>query len=288
VEVRGTPSFRPTGETSRAQINPRAAARVDGHRDSRQRRAACRNDREAAAATRTRRLPRRRQLRSLVESAAFHAAGQRGSTALIGSRPLAPVARRRRTDTSGGPAYIGRAVLPHPAARALAIGDIEPRRDDRVGATGGGVSTRAWSSGAQMGTAVVLDRSLSRHEVARDSWRQTRPASPARWTPAGTRRLERSPPDETPASQELGNVPSVVPLSAKVKLFDENAPGEIVVTAVPVTRELWPRALDAHCLAILPRAPEALLAPIAQVLPRVRASKRHASACGRISTHVGP
>ena len=87
--------------------------------------------------------------------------------------------------------------------------------------------------------------------------------------------------------RDLG-VQSVALLFADVKLFDENAPGEMVVTAVPVTREVWPRALDAHCLAILPRAPEALLAPIAQVLPRVRASKRHASSCGRISTRVEP
>ena len=80
----------------------------------------------------------------------------------------------------------------------------------------------------------------------------------------------------------------VAPLSAEVKLLDENAPGQMVVTAVPVTREVWPRALDAHSLAILPRAPQALLAPVAQVLPRVRASKRHASSSGRVSTCVRP
>jgi uncharacterized protein (DUF433 family) len=78
------------------------------------------------------------------------------------------------------------------------------------------------------------------------------------------------------------------PLSVDVKLFDENAPGQMVVTAVPITSEVWPRAPDAHSLAILPRAPEALLAPVAQVLPRVRASKRHASPCGRVSTRVRP
>jgi hypothetical protein len=88
--------------------------------------------------------------------------------------------------------------------------------------------------------------------------------------------------------QGLRNVPSVAPLSVTVKLFDENAPGEMVVAAVPVTGEVWARALDAHSLAILSRAPEALLAPVAQMLPRVRASKRHASSCGRISTRVGP
>lgn len=76
--------------------------------------------------------------------------------------------------------------------------------------------------------------------------------------------------------QRLRDVPSVGPLPIKVKLFDENAPGETVVTAVPVTREVWPSALDTDSLAILPRAPEALLAPVAQMLPRVCASKRHA------------
>jgi hypothetical protein len=86
----------------------------------------------------------------------------------------------------------------------------------------------------------------------------------------------------------LRDVPSVALLSAKLKLLDENAPGEMVVTAVAVTREVRPRALDAHSLAILPRAPEALLAPVAQVLPRVRASKRHASLCGRVLTRVEP
>ena len=75
--------------------------------------------------------------------------------------------------------------------------------------------------------------------------------------------------------QGLRDVPPVAALCAKVKLFDENSPGEMVVTAVPVMSEVWPRALDAHSLAILARAPEALLAPVAQVLPRVRASKRH-------------
>ena len=88
--------------------------------------------------------------------------------------------------------------------------------------------------------------------------------------------------------QGPSDVPPVAPLSAKVKLFDENSPGEMVVTAVPVTREVWPRALDAHSLAILPRAPEALLAPVAQVLPRVRASKRHAYPHDRRSTRVKP
>jgi len=77
-------------------------------------------------------------------------------------------------------------------------------------------------------------------------------------------------------------------LSAVVKLLDEKAPGEMVVTAVPVTREVLSRALDAHGLAILPRAPEALLAPVTQVLPRVRASKWHGSSSDRISTRVGP
>jgi hypothetical protein len=47
------------------------------------------------------------------------------------------------------------------------------------------------------------------------------------------------------------NAPSVAPLSVMVKLFDENAPGEVVVAAVPVTGEVWARALDAHSLAIL-------------------------------------
>jgi hypothetical protein len=88
--------------------------------------------------------------------------------------------------------------------------------------------------------------------------------------------------------QGFRDVPSDAPLSVKVKLLDENAPGEMVIAAVPIMREVRPRALDAHSLAILPRAPEALLAPVAQVLPRVGASKRHASPCGRISTRVGP
>jgi hypothetical protein len=105
-------------------------------------------------------------------------------------------------------------------------------------------------------------------------------------------RPEPSPADETQMPQglsfKLRDVPSVAPLSAKVKLFDENAPGEMVVTAVPVTREVWSRALDAHSLAILPRAPEALLAPVAQVLPRVRASKRHACPYGRRSARLEP
>ena len=80
------------------------------------------------------------------------------------------------------------------------------------------------------------------------------------------------------ASRNLETSRQVAVLSAKVKLFDENSPGEMVVTPVPVMGEVWPRAPDAHGLAILPRAPQALLAPVAQVLPRVRASKRHASA----------
>jgi hypothetical protein len=80
----------------------------------------------------------------------------------------------------------------------------------------------------------------------------------------------------------------VAPLCAQVKLFYDNAPGEMAVTAVPVTREIWPRALDAHSLAILPRAPEALLAPVAQVLPRVRTFKRHAASGGRVSTRLEP
>jgi hypothetical protein len=62
----------------------------------------------------------------------------------------------------------------------------------------------------------------------------------------------------------------------------------MVVTAVPVTSEVWPRALDAHSLAILPRAAEALLAPVAQVLPRVHASNRHAYPHDRRSTRVEP
>jgi hypothetical protein len=88
--------------------------------------------------------------------------------------------------------------------------------------------------------------------------------------------------------QGLRDVPPAAALSAKVKLFDENSPGEIVVTAVPVMSEVWPGALDAHSLAILARAPEALLAPVAQVLPRVRASKRHAGPHDRRSTRVEP
>lgn len=96
---------------------------------------------------------------------------------------------------------------------------------------------------------------------------------------------------EVPGSgmpQGLCDVPPVAPLSGKVELFDENSPGEMVVTAVPVTSEVWPRALDAQSLAILPRAPEALLAPVAQVLPGVRASKRHGCPHDRRSTRVEP
>src|SRR5450631_1535637 len=52
-------------------------------------------------------------------TAPFHATGQRGWTAPIDPRPLAPVARDRRTDTNGGPAYTGRAMLLHDAACAL-------------------------------------------------------------------------------------------------------------------------------------------------------------------------
>lgn len=96
------------------------------------------------------------------------------------------------------------------------------------------------------------------------------------------------PADETQMPQGLRDVPSVAPLSAKVKLFDEDAPGVMVVAAVPVTREVWSRALDTHGLAVLPRAPKALLAPVAQVLPRVRASKRHARPYGRRSTRLKP
>jgi hypothetical protein len=118
--------------------------------------------------------------------------------------------------------------------------------------------------------------------------RTTRPAPRPRPGADRSRRPEPSPADGTPTPQGLRDVPAVPPLSVKVKLFDENAPGEMVVAAVPVIREVWPRALDAHSLAILPRAPEALLAPVAQVLPRVRASKRHASLCGRVLTRVEP
>jgi hypothetical protein len=89
-------------------------------------------------------------------------------------------------------------------------------------------------------------------------------------------------------TQGLRDVPPAAPLSAMVKLFDEGSPGEIVVTAVPVMSEVWPCALDAHSLAILARAPEALLAPVAQVLPRVRASKRHVCPHDRRSTRVEP
>jgi hypothetical protein len=77
--------------------------------------------------------------------------------------------------------------------------------------------------------------------------------------------------------QEPRDVPWVAPSSTKVKLFDETAPSDMVVAAVSVMREVWPRALDAESLAVLPRAPETLLAPVAQVLPGVRAFKRHAS-----------
>ena len=104
----------------------------------------------------------------------------------------------------------------------------------------------------------------------------------------GADRPEPSSADETQMPQGLRDVSSVALLSAKVKLFDENSPGEMVVTAVPVMGEVWPRALDAHSLAILSRAPEALLAPVAQVLPRVRASKRHACPHDRRSTRVEP
>ena len=99
---------------------------------------------------------------------------------------------------------------------------------------------------------------------------------------------EPSPPDDTPMPPGLRGVRSVAFLSAAVKLFNEHAPGEMVVTAVPVMRQVRPCALHAHSLAILPRAPEALLAPVAQVLPRFRAFKRHASLCGRVSTRDGP
>jgi hypothetical protein len=52
-------------------------------------------------------------------------------------------------------------------------------------------------------------------------------------------------------------------LSVEVKLADESAPGQIVVTAMAITRQVWPGALDADGLAILPPAPEALLTPVA-------------------------
>lgn len=58
-----------------------------------------------------------------------------------------------------------------------------------------------------------------------------------------------------------------------MKLRDEGAPGQMVVAAVPVTRQIWPGALDADRLAILARAPETLLTPVAQVLPRFRSFK---------------
>jgi hypothetical protein len=45
--------------------------------------------------------------------------------------------------------------------------------------------------------------------------------------------------------------------------------------------------MGAYRLAVLPPAPEALLAPVAQVLPGVRTSKRHASPRGCVPTRVG-
>lgn len=72
-----------------------------------------------------------------------------------------------------------------------------------------------------------------------------------------------------------------------MKLFDDNAPGVLVVTAVPITSEVCPRAMGAYRLAVLPPAPEALLAPVAQVLPGVRTSKRHAFPRGCVPTCVG-
>ena len=80
--------------------------------------------------------------------------------------------------------------------------------------------------------------------------------------------------------------PALLPPPLGLKLFDDGAPGAVVVAAMPVASEACPCATVAYRLTILPPAPQALLAPVTQVLPGLGTSKRHGSPRGCSPTRV--
>ena len=65
-----------------------------------------------------------------------------------------------------------------------------------------------------------------------------------------------------------------------LELLDDRAPSAVVVAAVPVTSQARPRTMVAYRLSILPPAPQALLAPVTQMLPGLGTSKRHGETRG--------
>lgn len=78
----------------------------------------------------------------------------------------------------------------------------------------------------------------------------------------------------------------LLPEPLGLKLFDDNAPGAVVIAAVTVASEVCPYATVTYSLAILPPAPQALLAPVTQVLPGLGTFKRHGAPRGCGPTRV--